>query len=314
MALLVDTEPQTATFLDAPLTVGAAFGDAETGVTVRTLSTSPTEAVVEVTVNGCVDPTDHDCDDIPDVQDNCPDAPNADQTDRDSDAVGDVCDNCLRTPNTLQEDQDHDRVGDACDNCPATYNASQPDQDADGVGNVCDNCYTDANPDQEDSNRDGIGDACEYDTDGDGIWDILDNCPLTPNPEQFDSDGDGMGDVCDVCPRTHALRSGRFDMRFGLCVDVRLLIEMRFAPLAQLARDFGIDGPWEPYLDCPAACDGMSHEGFAAATRAAKAYLAGFEGKVFSRDDARKYLLSFGDMHKADVTRFIGGVYEDFRP
>jgi hypothetical protein len=50
MTLLVDTTPETDTFTDAPLAVGRTFSDPVAGITIRTLSVSPSGAQVEVTV------------------------------------------------------------------------------------------------------------------------------------------------------------------------------------------------------------------------------------------------------------------------
>jgi len=57
---------------------------------------------------------DFDDDDVPDLQDNCPNIPNSDQADADEDEVGDACDNCPDTPNPDQIDSDEDGSGDAC--------------------------------------------------------------------------------------------------------------------------------------------------------------------------------------------------------
>ena len=73
-------------------------------------------------------PPDADGDGIPDADDNCPDASNADQADADGDGVGDVCDT----------DGDNDGVADDTDNCPTVSNPDQADADGDGVGDACD--------------------------------------------------------------------------------------------------------------------------------------------------------------------------------
>ncbi len=160
---------------------------------------------------------DSDGDGIVDVEDNCPDTPNADQADGDGDGVGDACDNCPDIANPDQADSDGDGTGDACapdgdadgdgvanaeDNCPDTPNADQADGDGDGVGDACDNCPDKPNPDQLDEDGDGTGDACQagLDSDDDGVDNAEDNCPDTPNPDQADADGDGVGDACDNCP------------------------------------------------------------------------------------------------------------------
>ena len=186
-------------------------------------------------VADCVDP-DRDGDGIPNDQDNCPDAPNADQLDHDQDGQGDVCDtdddndgvldpfdNCPFVANPDQKDTDGNGVGDACDgdrdgdgipndadNCPDVPNADQADLDGDKLGDACDgdldgdgilnasdNCVTVPNPGQEDLDKDGLGDACDPDLDGDTVANELDNCPSTYNPDQKDTDLDGLGYACD---------------------------------------------------------------------------------------------------------------------
>lgn len=159
-------------------------------------------------------PADRDGDEIPDAEDNCPDAYNPDQSDDDGDGIGDECetyddedsdgdgvpdwtDNCPWDHNPNQADSDGDGDGDACDD-------SEPDTDGDGVPDGTDNCLGDYNPDQADADQDGVGDACDPDTldwDGDGMPDGSDNCPWNYNPDQADSDGDGIGDACDDAPQ-----------------------------------------------------------------------------------------------------------------
>ena len=75
---------------------------------------------------------DSDRDRAPDVCDNCPGVPNADQLDVDDDAVGNVCDNCPSAANADQRDLDGDGIGDACDS----------ERDGDGVLNA-DDCAPD---------------------------------------------------------------------------------------------------------------------------------------------------------------------------
>lgn len=183
---------------------------------------------------------DRDGDGIFDTQDNCPDAPNADQRDADGDGKGDVCDPC---PLDAPDDLDGDGVCQSVDNCPSVPNPGQEDADSDGVGDVCDacpqdvlddtdgdgvcdstdNCVTTANADQTDSDGDGRGDACDVcpnsaqnDGDNDGVCEPQDNCPTTANPDQQDADGDGLGDLCDACP----LDPANDEDQDGLCADV----------------------------------------------------------------------------------------------
>ena len=82
--------------------------------------------------------TDTDVDGTPDVADNCPENPNADQADFDEDGLGDVCD----------DDNDADSIADTDDNCPPivggdgefqgqwidTENGDQADADLDQIG------------------------------------------------------------------------------------------------------------------------------------------------------------------------------------
>jgi|GEM_PF-6984185 len=144
-------------------------------------------SVDNIEIIQCFIGIDSDCDEVPDVVDNCPSTPNPDQSDvGDEDGVGDGCDNCFEDYNPDQADLDADDVGDACDNCPDTSNSDQADGDADGVGDECDNCSDTSNSDQADGDADGVGDEC-------------DNCIEDYNPDQADDNGDGVGDACDVC-------------------------------------------------------------------------------------------------------------------
>ncbi|MCK4340243.1 MAG: thrombospondin type 3 repeat-containing protein [Phycisphaerae bacterium] len=165
---------------------------------------------------------DIDGDGVLNVDDNCPEVPNApepgeDQPDLDGDGEGDACDwdidgdtvangidNCPVTPNTDQADADGDGLGNACDACPFDLGN---DADGDGICGDVDNCPTIANPDQSDTDLDGIGDACDHclydpynDIDDDGLCGNMDNCPNIANPDQADADLDGIGDACDICP------------------------------------------------------------------------------------------------------------------
>jgi hypothetical protein len=71
--------------------------------------------------------------------------------DTDGDDIPDPEDNCPNAANPLQENSDLDALGDVCDNCPKVTNAGQSDSDSDGAGDVCDNCPTVSNPGQVDS-------------------------------------------------------------------------------------------------------------------------------------------------------------------
>ncbi|MEM7250874.1 MAG: thrombospondin type 3 repeat-containing protein [Pseudomonadota bacterium] len=187
-----------------------------------------------VAERGCLRPYDTDCDGIDDPFDNCPFVDNANQVNSDGDAYGD-----------------------ACDNCPHAINPAQVDLDGDGVGNACDNCNAIANPLQQDGDGDGVGDACE-DRDGDGVLDGFDNCPNQANPNQSDIDGDSVGDVCDTCPTVANPRQGPAPgVVVGFCVDVRIILDERFAAFVEAVRQFG--GPWLPDPPCEFC---LEREGF----------------------------------------------------
>ncbi|MCX5741930.1 MAG: thrombospondin type 3 repeat-containing protein [Proteobacteria bacterium] len=82
--------------------------------------------------------------------------------DRDGDGVIDIDDNCPETPNADQANQDgdelRDAIDDACDRCPGARD--QDDEDGDGIPDGCDVCPAIADPDQTDTLGDGTGDAC----------------------------------------------------------------------------------------------------------------------------------------------------------
>jgi len=136
-----------------------------------------------------------------------PITPPASDSDVDDDDVPDLEDNCPEVPNTTQVDTDGDGIGDACDTSPTTPPpASDPDND--GVPDAADNCPTVANPGQADGDGDGLGDACDLDNDNDGVPDAADNCPAVFNTTQVDTDGDGMGDACDTVPNRPPTAAG----------------------------------------------------------------------------------------------------------
>jgi len=83
---------------------------------------------------------DRDGDGTSDADDNCPDAPNAQQTDTDEDGLGDACD---AFPNTTN-DRENDGVTDSSDNCPDVDNPAQANADGDALGDACDVFRTDA--------------------------------------------------------------------------------------------------------------------------------------------------------------------------
>ncbi len=142
---------------------------------------------------------DSDGDGTPDIVDNCPDEPNADQGDLDGDRRGDACD----------DDDDGDGIADILDPCPMLA-GDDADLDGDGLGDLCDDdddgddvpdrddvCPRDDDPEQVDTDGDAIGDVCDDDDDDDLIADDDDNCPLVANRAQWDDDADGLGDLCD---------------------------------------------------------------------------------------------------------------------
>lgn len=243
----------------------------------------PTNSCMPVAV--CPSPgADSDADGAPDIDDNCPGAPNPSQTNSDADSPGDACDNCPAVVNPAQNDADADGIGDACDpctdldgdgacagedNCPSVANPDQADTDGDGAGDACDpcptstdadadgvcddvdNCATVANADQEDADGDGDGDACDActDVDADGACGGADNCPAVPNPGQEDTDGDGAGDVCDPC--TDSDGDGYGDPGFlDACPDD--ICPQHFDP-AQ--GDGDADGVGDACDPCPANAD-----------------------------------------------------------
>lgn len=102
--------------------------------------------------------------------------------DRDGDAVADAEDNCADAPNADQVDADGDGVGDLCDDDP--QDGPDGDVDSDGVVNRLDNCELVANAAQADADGDGSGDEC----------DPVDDRSVEPDPGDDVASGDGAGD------------------------------------------------------------------------------------------------------------------------
>lgn len=160
-----------------------------------------------------------DDDGVPDLEDNCPSVPNANQADADGDGIGDACDNCLVVANLDQLDSDGDGLGNACDNCPKAANPDQLDRDGDGVGDACDNCPVNVNPDQ-------------LDTDGDGVGDVCDSSPVVVNPDPSGSDP-GVVDVEPTGSNSPAAAA------CGSCGSGATLMTVLAAPIIFLMRKRG---------------------------------------------------------------------------
>ena len=107
---------------------------------------------------------DSDGDGIPDDEDNCPNAYNADQADADGDGIGDVCDPCTDTDGDGYGDPGYPANTCPDDNCPEDPNPYQADADNDGYGAACD--CDDSAPNNFPGN-DEVCDGQDNDCDGD---------------------------------------------------------------------------------------------------------------------------------------------------
>ena len=166
---------------------------------------------------------DSDYDEVPNVDDNCPNHVNLLQQDWDQDGIGDTCDldddndgfsdeedDCPYTPGISTEgvlgcpDSDEDGVIDLNDLCPNTIfyldtvnefgcSLDEIDGDEDGIMDIWDLC--EGHPDEVDIDGNGIPDGCD-DSDGDGIIDSLDICP--DGDDNYDSNQDGIPDACEI--------------------------------------------------------------------------------------------------------------------
>jgi hypothetical protein len=110
--------------------------------------------------------------------------------DWDQDAIPNVFDNCPEEPNADQADLDEDGTGDVC--------FAPVDLDRDGIVDALDNCRVDANPDQADADYDGVGDACD---DSLVVWTDpgTNGCTSPPQPAPYTAvTGDlGNGEMVD---------------------------------------------------------------------------------------------------------------------
>ena len=138
---------------------------------------------------------DSDQDDIPDIDDNCPDVYNPDQADCDGNGIGDACD-----PFT---DCNINLIPDVCDIADGT----SEDCNTNDVPDECDI----ANDTSEDCNSNGIPDECEVDCNSNGIPDDCDitdgtseDCNLNGIPDECDEDcnGNDIPDDCDIADGT----------------------------------------------------------------------------------------------------------------
>ncbi len=128
---------------------------------------------------------DDDGDGIPDEEDNCPKAANADQDDNDGDLMGDACD----------PDDDNDGSKDVDDCEPTNPNVSPKKLElCNGQDEDCDGAVDETFGDLD---QDGQADCVDADDDGDGVLDAQDNCPTSKNADQKNSDSDLLGDACD---------------------------------------------------------------------------------------------------------------------
>ncbi|HEX5036735.1 MAG TPA: thrombospondin type 3 repeat-containing protein [bacterium] len=85
--------------------------------------------------------SDLDCDDVPDLIDNCPLTPNTNQIDSDRDGIGDVCDN-----DSVNPDSDNDGIVDGVELFQLGTDVTKADTDGDGILDGADACPLSAGP------------------------------------------------------------------------------------------------------------------------------------------------------------------------
>ena len=122
-------------------TVETTFGTGVYDVTLTVVDNDGLADATLVRVEAVDAAKDSDGDGVPDVEDNCPDTPNANQllsvfyADFDGDGLGDPLDTLLACT------QPTDYVANAEDNCPAVNSSDTTDSDGDGIGDVCDDFF-----------------------------------------------------------------------------------------------------------------------------------------------------------------------------
>jgi hypothetical protein len=80
--------------------------------------------------------------------------------------------------------------------------------------------------------------------------------------------------------------------------------------MAERLVNLGIDGPWEPYVECPYGCKDWIAKEFAASQKQAQSYLEGFfADKMFTRDNAFEYLLMQEDVPVRLVVDFVKEIF-----
>ena len=236
---------------------------------------------------------DSDNDGICDIEDNCPNSPNANQLDTDGDGIGDSCDD---TPNgnivnSTATCNDAIVMGGAGTVMISNLAASAKveiagpstgwrvevvcEGDCDGTETVSalvagtynikiqtfnPYCYRQIAITvlSEDTGGGTNIDPCINrggDRDEDGICDIDDNCPDTPNTNQVDTDGDGIGDSCDDTTNGNTINST------ATCNDAVVMGGAGTVMISNLAANAKVEiaGPstgWRAEIVCEGNCNG----------------------------------------------------------